>query len=201
MGWIKAFVDPVLNLVSESSPQSDCRSNRLHYLRTEKGIVVFDTHSNDSTLIDPHEIRHALRKEEIAIWLNICGIIVTLYVALGIIQCFTPAGIVNSFNRWMQRRQLRRQLEDVEDVEDAEEAMERSSTRPPRPHRPQTASVDPSHRPVIRFHRSPDDEASELVPIDFGRTEAPQTPPEYPLYQRKLVYQEMVKSIKRYQNQ
>ena len=59
IGWTKAFLDPLLNIITESSPPADCRTARFHIIETEDGVFRFDSQKNMIVKIPTVEI-HSL---------------------------------------------------------------------------------------------------------------------------------------------
>ena len=59
LGWINSFIDPVLSIISETSPLSNCQISRYHYLELNNTLYMFDSVRNLTVKVPPTSI-HSL---------------------------------------------------------------------------------------------------------------------------------------------
>lgn len=57
-GKIDAYLDPVLKILSATSPEAYCRLHRKHILETPEGVIEFDTIANKKRIISETDISH-----------------------------------------------------------------------------------------------------------------------------------------------
>ena len=192
LGWINAFIDPFLSIISATSIETDCRTSQQHVIELDNDLLLFDAILNKTSKISPLDIHelppglgiseqsyleveafqdlilsneteefekayHAVHVDELDrtshwkdateikktsktealsatphtlpgviesyffgwlgifhdIWLNVCGILVTLYTLALLVYCCLPMGLaqpLQNVQRRIARMRFRREM-------------------------------------------------------------------------------------------
>jgi len=58
LGMIEAFLDPSLNIISKTSPESDCRIHHKHFLTLDNELIEFTPSENKQRIVEEKELIH-----------------------------------------------------------------------------------------------------------------------------------------------
>ena len=56
LGWVNSFIDTKLSIISQSSPEVDCRTSQIHIIELNGEMLKFDSIRNLTLKISPLDI-------------------------------------------------------------------------------------------------------------------------------------------------